>query len=213
MSKLNDLTGQRFGRLTVLARADDYVSSSGRHRVMWQCQCDCGKQIIAIGNNLTRGKTTSCGCYRRDVAIQSHLTHGESNTKLYGVWLAMRNRCNNPSVDAYPDYGGRGIKVCDEWNDNFQTFRDWAYASGYAPDKDGHDCSIDRIDTNGDYEPSNCRWIGGVAQANNRRSNRLYTYSGVTHNIKEWADLYGLPYQRLHQRLKAGWSIEKALTT
>ena len=212
LGKFNDLTGKNFGRLTVIERAPDHIVPSGRRYVRWRCLCECGNEVFPTSDALTRGKTVSCGCHSRDVARDTHLSHGESHTRLYQVWSAIKRRCYNPNARHYESYGGRGIQMCDEWKNSYETFRDWAISTGYQ-ELPFSKCTIDRIDNNGNYEPSNCRWVDGVAQANNRRSNRRFTYNGETNNIKEWSDIYGIPYKLLHGRLYTGWSIEKALTT
>lgn len=212
LGKFNDLTGKQFGRLTVIERAPDHITPSGRRYVKWRCLCDCGNASDVMADNLLQGRTVSCGCHNKQQAKDNHLSHGESKTHLYGVWQAIKRRCYNPSDSHYEDYGGRGIRMCDEWKNSYNNFREWALISGYC-ELPHHRCTIDRMNNNGNYEPSNCRWVDGVAQANNRRSNRRFTYNGETHNIKEWSELYGIPYKTLHNRLYVGWSIERALTT
>lgn len=196
----NDLTGQRFGRISVLYRSDDHLDPSGRHHVMWRCRCDCGTERDVNGDSLKRGHTVSCGCYNREQARENHLTHGHTDTHLYGVWCAIKRRCYNEKTHAYKDYGGRGIKMCETWKDDYPSFEKWALVSGYR-DVPNLRCTIDRIDVNGDYEPSNCRWVDAKQQANNRRSNRNYTFNGETHNIMEWSKILGINYKSLHNRL------------
>lgn len=133
-------------------------------------------------------------------------THKQSNTRLYGIWCAMKRRCNNKNTIAYADYGGRGIQVCDEWLNNYVAFMEWALSNGYS-----EILSIDRIDNDGNYEPSNCRWVDSVAQVANRRSNVVYTYNSESHIISEWASIFGIPYKTLHYRLSHGWDIADAL--
>ena len=202
------MTGCRFGRLTVLKRADDQISASGRKRAMWECKCDCGNTTVVSGDALRAGRTTSCGCYRHDYLVAKQTIHGETDSRLYAIWCAMKNRCNNPNVKAYPNYGGRGIKICDEWTNSFSSFSEWAYQNGYA-----EDLSIDRIDNNGNYEPDNCRWVTDAAQASNRRTNRLYTINGETHTLTQWAEIKGMNPKTLFNRVYAGWDFEEAINT
>lgn len=160
MGKLIDLTGQRFGRLVVVERA----GTSRNRQAMWRCRCDCGKKIAVQGYHLRTGHTQSCGCFHRDQTKRANTTHGEEGTRLYGIWRGMKSRCYNPNVQKYKDYGGRGIKICEEWLDDFQAFYDWAMSHGYTDA-----LSIDRIDVDGNYEPSNCRWATAKEQRHNRR--------------------------------------------
>lgn len=207
---LKDLIGKRFGRLVVLSRAPDKIQSSGRHRIMWNCMCDCGTTVVVYGDNLKKGVTKSCGCYQKDLQSAKQKTHGETETKLYAVWCSMKARCFRSTATHYEYYGGRGITVCDEWASSYEAFRDWAYANGYY-ENDNRECTIDRIDVNGNYCPDNCRWIADVAQANNRRSNRVYTYNNETHNVTEWAHIIGIDPKTLFSRIYSGVDFEKAI--
>ena len=169
VGKLIDLTGQKYGRLTVIERAGPTVH--GGH-AKWVCQCECGAVITAAGNHLRTGNTTSCGCVQAEHASRmgaARRTHGKSRTRLHKVWCGMVGRCYDPSKLYYKHYGGRGITVCDEWRHDFQAFYDWAMANGYDPDAPRGECTIDRIDVNGNYEPSNCRWTTMKVQTANRR--------------------------------------------
>lgn len=200
-SKLN-LTGKRFGRLTVVKR-DEYKNK----KVYWLCKCDCGNICKVPTGNLRSGNTTSCGCVHKEHTSKLFTTHGKSETKLYNnVWLKIRARCYSITCKEYVYYGGRGITICDEWLNNFQSFYDWSMNNGY---KEG--LTIDRIDNNKGYEPSNCRWVDMKHQARNRRSNRNYTINGVTHCIKEWCEIYNLGYKKVWQRIERGWTITEAL--
>lgn len=211
-----DITGQTFGQWTVIGRAPNIISGSGkrrRSRVAFYCRCICGAEKIILGESLRRGLSKSCGCAKAYYMSTNLRTHGGTETPLYGVWCAMKARCNNPNATAYGDYGGRGIRVCDEWLHDFSAFRDWAVSAGYVDTGNGHQCSIDRIDVNGNYCPENCRWVDSVAQANNRRSNHYLTFNGETHNLTEWAQITGLPMKKIADRIYHGWDTERALTT
>lgn len=212
----NDITYQRFGRLTAAYRVDDAYYKDGTHHHRWLCFCDCGNCCIVLEGNLKSGVTKSCGCYRREVASENqkkHLTkHNETHTRLYHVWCNMRRRCNNPTDDAYPHYGGRGIKVCDEWQ-TFIPFRDWSMEHGYDPNAKHGECTIDRRDVNGDYCPDNCRWVNMLVQQNNKTNNRKYTWNGETKTIKQWAEELGIDRTTLTYRIdKSGMTFEEAIT-
>lgn len=203
MGAFIDLTGKKYGRLTVIER----TQNKGKE-TMWICLCDCGNKIVVQGNNLKSGHSKSCGCYNSEATANRNYKHGKRHTRLYTIWSGMRRRCYEVTNPKYKDYGGRGIVVCEEWKDDFNNFYLWSMSHGY---KDN--LTIDRIDVNGNYEPSNCRWATNKEQANNRRSNKLYSYKGKTQNISQWANEFKIPYHKLHERLKKGWNIDKALNT
>ena len=159
MGIVRDLTGQRFGRLTVLERA-----GSKRSGATWLCICDCGETKIVESHNLVSGNTKSCGCYMRQRQSESNKTHGRSGTRLHRIWKAMHTRCYNEKFFAFKHYGGRGIRICDEWLQDFPAFERWAVSHGYRDD-----LTIDRIDANGNYCPDNCRWVTMAEQNQNKR--------------------------------------------
>lgn len=209
--KLIDLTGQRFGMLTVLNRAEDYIFKSGRKERVWSCKCDCGNEVNVFGENLKKGNTTSCGCYRKEKVKEEKTTHGLSDNNLYYAHSNMKSRCYNQNDKRFKNYGGRGIIVCDEWlgANGFINFYNWAISHGYS---DG--LTIDRIEVDGNYEPNNCRWVDLTTQENNRTNNHLITYNNETMTMAMWAEKLGINYKTLSNRINTQkWSIEKAFTT
>ena len=171
--EVRDLTGQRFGRLVAIKEA----GRTKQGQAIWLCQCDCGATKSVVSAALTSGLVVSCGCYSRENTVRRNLKHGDAprgrKTRLYEVWCSMIKRCENPNDKAYQYYGGRGIKVADEWHD-FSNFKKWAYANGYYEAQSRTDCTIDRINVDGNYEPGNCRWADWITQMNNTRRNKAY---------------------------------------
>lgn len=205
-----DLLNQRFGRLVVVEK-----SNSKNGETMWKCKCDCGKTTIVSTSNLKAGRIKSCGCFKLDKLIELSTTHNQRHTFLYEVWKAIRQRCNNPKHASYHNYGGRGIAVCDEWNKSFQAFYDWSYANGYSTENQKDEklkLTIDRINNDGNYEPSNCRWVDRKTQSRNMRTTKFITFKGQTKSVSEWCELYGINRNSFDVRIKGGWSIEDALT-
>lgn len=176
--RMIDLTGQKFGRLTVLERAENYKTAA-----RWKCSCDCGNVKVVIGRCLRTGHTKSCGCLSAELAAERHLIHGQSTrqheTEEYRIWMGVTKRCRNENTRIWNSYGGRGIKVCERWLKFENFFEDM----GRRPSK-RH--SIDRIDVNGNYEPSNCRWATSEEQARNTRTykNNKFGVNGVTFHKK-----------------------------
>lgn len=198
MGKFIDLTGRKFGRLSVLKR----VENKGSH-VAWLCLCDCGNTTVATGKDLKSGNTCSCGCLGKENRIKSRRIHGQSNTHLYWVWKEIRQRCNNPKHKDFENYGGRGIHLCKEWS-SFDAFHEWAILNGYE-----EPLTVDRIDPNGDYCPENCRFATRKEQSNNTR--RTITINGKT--LLQLSEESGLKVHVIRYRIKAGWSLEKAIST
>jgi hypothetical protein len=206
MSVAKDLAGKKFGRLTAIK----YVFSKNKNRY-WLCKCVCGNEKIARTADLIAGKTKSCGCLQFEASQKSGLNskkHGMTNTRIYNIWRRMKYRCYSKNADNYKDYGGRGITVCDEWKNDFKAFYNWSMQNVYK-----NNLSIDRIDVNGNYEPTNCRWATNLQQANNRRNNRFISYNNQKLTFAEWATKYNISKTTFCYRLKCGWSIEKILNT
>lgn len=171
MSRLKDLSGQRFGKWLVIERAPkNYVAPCGSTSPQYICKCDCGNIVTVIGKNLSGGHSTNCGCVRKESLPSSIRTHGDSrgNTKrLYSIYNNMINRCYNSKTSHYDRYGGRGISVCQQWRGNYEAFRSWAFENGYRDD-----LTIDRIDNDGNYEPDNCQWISAAENTRKMFSER-----------------------------------------
>lgn len=193
-----DLSNMKFGKLTVIERAEN-----AKERTMWKCMCDCGNIAIVGADMLKSGRTQSCGCLKFE---SRNYTHNLSKTRLYNIWSKMKDRCYNENSPAYKWYGARGITVCDEWLHDFQAFYDWAMANGYRDN-----LTIDRRDTNGDYEPSNCRWTDWVTQANNTRSTVFLTYHGETKTVTEWSKITGIKRNTLLGRKRIGYTDEECI--
>jgi hypothetical protein len=190
--------GTKFGRLTVVSRA----SSTGK-RTEWNCICECGNQVVVTTDSLRGGKTQSCGCLQKERASEAKKTHGMTHSPEYNTWMSIKARCFNTKNQDFKYYGDRGITICDEWKDSFETF----YADmGSRPEG----CSIDRIDVDGNYEPSNCRWATDLEQAHNKRNNVIVTYENETKSVIKWSEELGIKHKVLRHRLDRGWSVEKA---
>lgn len=203
MSVQIDMTGQKFGRLTVIAHA--YYDSTS-HQSIWKCQCSCGKITYVNRSNLIRGMTKSCGCYNIE-SLKRCKTHGfNSKDRLYRIWSGIKSRCYNKFVKIFDRYGGRGIKMCDEWKNDFMAFREWAISTEY-----NDNLSIDRIDNDGDYCPENCRWATRIIQCNNRRTNVFITYNGEVHTLAEWSRITGIKELTLASRKRNGWTDKECI--
>lgn len=206
MKKVN-IIGQVFGKLRVIRKDSDFYFPSGSHSEKYLCECECGNLVVVGRKNLLSGNSKSCGCQRLDASVRRLTTHGGKHSRLYNIWCAMKDRCYRSSNHVYKDYGGRGIYVCEEWKSDFSNFRDWAMNNGY-----NDHLTIDRIDVNGIYEPSNCRWADMNVQANNRRNSIRIEYNGECHSIPEWSKITGISYDTIHGRYSAGMSVEDILS-
>lgn len=198
---LIDLTGKRFGRYVVVSRS--LVSNWGETR--WECVCDCGNTSCVNGTDLKRGTSSSCGCYGREMVSKAKRVHGQSHSPEHSTWAGMHKRCSNPKTNGFKNYGGKGIKVCERWQD-FQKF-----LADMGP-KPSREHTLDRVDRDGDYTPENCRWASHQVQQNNRSTNVVIEHQGQSMTVAEWARQTGLEYSTLWRRLFVlRWPIEKAL--
>lgn len=198
-----EITNHKVGRWTVISRADNTPNGQSQ----WLCRCTCGNEKVLKSIVIRRGLSQSCGCFKRETMLARFTKHGHATNGIsptYHSWASMIARCTNPNNKAFPDYGGRGISVCERW----KTFQNFLEDMGEKPTG----LSLDRINNDGNYEPGNCRWASDRTQARNRRSNRFLTFNGKTQSIRDWAQEMKLGYQNLTSRLHYGWSVERALT-
>ena len=198
-SRVNSLEGKDFGRLRVIRRA---YRSNNKH-TYWECLCSCGEVAVVRADALLEGKTLSCGCFNSDKST----THGESHTRLFQTYKNMMSRCYDENNVAYKNYGGRGITVCDEWDD-FITFKKWAEERGY------NDTSvIDKIDNDKGYCPENCRWVGWKESGSNRSNVKMIEFSGEAMHLSAWSEYLGIKRKTLFNRLyKLDWNVEESFT-
>lgn len=199
MPTKKDLRGQVFGRLVVIAETARTTKTGG---VKWLCQCACGNQTTVRSYDLGR-VTNSCGCLRQEIVGKQFSKHGQSKSKAYNAWSNITDRCTNPNNKDFHHYGGRGIQVCERWRNSFEAF----LLDMGQPPSSKH--SIDRIQVDGNYEPSNCRWATQKEQTRNMRKSHMLTWEGKTQCISAWAEELNVPRHLFHSRLKLGWSIEK----
>lgn len=195
----NNLAGRRFGTLQVLGRASD-TGNGKKPVVKWDCLCDCGARTSVKGDSLLSGHTASCGCQK----VKHGLSHKE---RLYETWKNMRRRCSDPTNKRWSSYGGKGIKVCPEWDD-YNVFRAWAHSNGY-----NDSLTIDRADNDANYCPENCRWTDAKTQANNQTRNRILVYQGVDYTMSQLAEMLGMTYSALQHRVERGRLPDGVLDT
>lgn len=199
--KAKDLTNRVFGKLSVKER----VLENKNRRAMWLCFCSCGSKIIISSNGLLNGGTKSCGCIKNEKVIERSTKHNLVRNPIYRVWQNAKNRCYNQNVKEYKNYGGRGIQMCNEWKNDFMPFYQWSIENGYK-----ENLTIDRINNDGNYEPTNCRYATKETQSTNRRNIVFVTYKNEQKTISEWCRLLNLDFNMVYQRIWRGWSAEKA---
>ena len=198
MIEHTDITGKRFGRLVAL----EYIGKS-----RWLCQCDCGNKKVIRTDHLKNGATISCGCYNREASSKRNRKHGMTASPEYYAWAHMIKRCENPTDSRFYRYGARGITVCERWKGQ-NGFQNFINDMGRRP---GPKYSIDRINNDGNYEPSNCKWSTMLEQSNNKGNNRLISYLGETKTLKEWSRELGFDYKNIWERMNCGWDFEMAI--
>ncbi len=205
MKKIEILPMTRFGKLVVLQEYGK--SKNGAYRYV--CLCDCGNFHVATGCNLRSGSTKSCGCIHKEFIGNLNKSHGKSSTRLNGIWRGIKDRCLNPNNSSYERYGAKGISICEEWKNSFESFYEWSMNNGYSAE-----LTIDRIDNSKGYFPENCRWADCFTQARNKSNCRYYTYRGQTKTLSEWSEISGIDRKTISDRIdRFGWSFEKAIST
>lgn len=201
--QVKNLIGLRYGKLVVI----EQTKSDKWGKSQWKCHCDCGNEATVSAGNLKSGGTISCGCFKKELLHETKEIHGDTNNRLYHIWCLMKARCANKNRPDFLNYGKRGISVCAEWS-NYPVFKKWALSNGYSDN-----LSIDRINNNGNYEPTNCRWATRKEQANNTRANHLLTFGNKTKTLAQWSEEIGIGPGIIFSRLKRGWTTDHALTT
>lgn len=191
----NDITWVIFGRLTVMEKAGVKNQGKKGSKSLWLCKCDCGNEKIVLRNSLVSGNTHSCGCLEKETKETIHLKHGMAKTRIWSIWVNMKDRCERKSNKSFMYYGGKGIKVCDEWKKDFKSFYNWSMLNGYTDE-----LTIDRINCQGDYEPNNCRWETMKKQVRNRSITKKAKYKGTIISIGEIAELEGINYQKAYEK-------------
>jgi len=198
---MDEYIGKKYGKLTIIAFDHQHFK-----RKYYKVACDCGNEKVVCLQDMKQGDTVSCGCQKK--SGDSARTHGCCKTRLYNIWCNMKSRCEKNTNKVFKYYGGKGVSVCDEWQD-FSNFKKWADENGYS-DK----LTIDRVDSNGNYCPENCRWVGQLEQANNKCNNHFISYKGITKSMASWCRELGLNYYKIRSRLTHyNWSVERAFET
>lgn len=204
---IKDITGFENEYLKVLGLSEIRTTNARCHH--WICICkSCGKEFIADTGRIKSEGVKGCGCTHYKKVSESRKTHGMTNTRLYSIWAGMKSRCYNKNEAAYKNYGGRGITVCEEWKNNFESFYEWSLKNGYSDS-----LTIDRIENDKGYSPENCRWATNIEQVRNRRCALLYTINGKEKTLKEWCDIYNQKYKVVYNRIFIyGYDLKQALT-
>ena len=200
--KAKDITGEIFGRLTVIAPVGRYAKNRS---IIWRCNCSCGNTKDIMAQSITRGATLSCGCLNSERVSQRATKHGEIKHSLYKTWVSMRSRCNNKNNDAYKNYGARGISICGRWDDFM------AFVEDMGDKPDGF--TLDRIDNTDNYYPENCKWSSREEQNNNKRTNVILELDGKSLTVAEWSRKLNVKTTTLRKRIDMGWSVRDVLTT
>ena len=201
--------GEKYGRLTI----KEYAGKAKNGSTLVKCICDCGAEKTVRLYALKNGTIKSCGCLAKELLIErnktvKYTTHGQSRTRVYTIWCDMKQRCLNKNQEVFKYYGQRNIAICDEWLNDFNSFYDWAIRNGY-----NDNLTIDRIDVNGNYKPSNCRWVTMKEQRRNTRKNVFVEINGVKKVLIDWCSYYKIKYTTVLSRIYSGWEIVKAITT
>lgn len=201
--------GENFNRLTVI----EYAGKNKRGETLVKCKCSCGNEKVFRLYQVRNGQIKSCGCLAKELLVERnkthrYTTHAHSRTRLYQIWSDMKQRCYNSQQKCFEYYGAKGIKVSDEWRNDFQTFYEWATSNGYSDS-----LTIDRIDVNGNYEPLNCRWITMKEQRRNTSRNIYVKIDGTIKVLRDWCEIYNIPYTTVQGRIKDGWDIIRAIQT
>jgi hypothetical protein len=194
--------GKKINRLEIIS----YYTVERNRQKYFVCKCDCGKELNVRVANIVNNPQKSCGCYKYN------LKNGFSRTRLYPIWKELIARCNNPKNKRYYVYGKKGIKVCKEWENDFLAFRKWAYENGYDENAPRGNCTIDRIDNDGDYTPENCRWVSYSRQQRNTKKTIIFEYKGVKKPLIDWCEELNLPYNTIRWRYSSWGNVDKVLT-
>jgi hypothetical protein len=205
MGKIKDLTNVKFSRLTAL-KIDHFGEGN---KAYWLCKCDCGKEKVVCGSSLSANAVKSCGCLQKEMIKKANKKHGKSHSRLHYIWMAMKERCYNKNNKDYIRYGGRGIEICDEWRNDFQVFYDWATSNGYEETAEFGKFTIDRIDVNGNYIPSNCKFSTIKEQCNNKTTNHFELYKNKKYTLSQLEDIIGVPQRKIWYYLHKGLSINE----